>query len=88
MNYFDFKISYYKRSNQYWELGEQQKPLAPPHPYAYHDDYVNQTYWLTVYPLKSSNIDIGLSIGFGLDDTQYLNSKNTKVCGNNACYIA
>ena len=88
MKYFDFKISYYKRSNQYWELGEQQKPWAPPHPYAYHDDYVNQTYWLTVYPLKSSNIDIGISIGFGLDDTQYLNSKNTKVGGNNEFYIA
>ena len=88
MKYFDFKISYCKRSNQYWELGEQQKPWAPPHPYAYHDDYVNQTYWLTVYPLKSSNIDIGLSIGIGLDDTQYLNSKNTKVGGNNEFYIA
>ena len=37
---------------------------------------------------KSSNIDIGLSIGFGLDDTQYLNSKNTKVGGNNEFYIA
>ena len=88
MKYIDFKMSYYKRSNRYWELGEQQKPWAPPHPHAYQDDYVNQTYWLTVYPLKDRNIDVGLSIGFGLDDTQYLNSKNTKVGGNNEIYIA
>ena len=88
MKYIDFKMSYYKRSNRYWELGEQQKPWAPPHPYAYQDDYINQTYWLTVYPLKDRNIDVGLSIGFGLDDTQYLNSKNTKVGGNNEIYIA
>ena len=60
---------------------------APPHSHAYQDDYVNQTYWLTVYPLKDRNIDVGLSIGFGLDDT-VSQFKNTKVGGNNEIYIA
>jgi hypothetical protein len=69
-------------------LGREQKPWAPPHTHAYQDDYVNQTYWMTVYPLKDRNIDVGISIGFGLDDTQYLNSRNTKVGGNNEIYIA
>lgn len=87
MQHIDFKISYYKRSNHYWDLGTEQKPWAPPHPNAYHDDYINQTYWMTIYPMKEKNIDIGLSLGFGLDDTQYL-SNNTKVGGNNEIYIA
>ena len=88
MEYIDFKFSYYKRSNHYWDLGIAQKPWAPPHPHAYQDDYVNQTYWVSVYPLKDHNIDVGISIGFGLDDTQYLNERNTKVGGNNEIYIA
>jgi len=88
MEYIDFKFSYYKRSNHYWDLGTAQKPWAPPHPHAYQDDYVNQTYWLTVYPLKDHNIDVGISLGFGLDDTQYLNEYNTKVGGNNEIYLA
>ena len=88
MEYIDFKFSYYKRSNHYWNLGIAQKPWAPPHPHAYQDDYVNQTYWISVYPLKDHNIDVGISIGFGLDDTQYLNERNTKVGGNNEIYIA
>ena len=88
MKYIDFKMSYYKRSNRYWDLGREQKPWAPPHPHAYQDDYVNQTYWMTVYPLKDRNIDIGIAIGFGLDDTQYLTPGKTKVGGNNEIYIA
>ena len=88
MQYIDFKISYFKRSNQYWDLGTQQKPWAPPHPHAYHDDYVNQTYWMTFYPLKDNQIYLGLSIGFGLDDTQFLNKYNSKDGGNNELYIA
>ncbi len=88
MEYIDFKFSYYKRSNHYWNLGIAQKPWAPPHPHAYQDDYVNQTYWISIYPLKDHNIDVGISIGFGLDDTQYLNERNTKVGGNNEIYVA
>ena len=87
MEYIDFKFSYYKRSNHYWDLGIAQKPWAPPHPHAYQDDYVNQTHWLTVYPFKKKGIDIGIAVGFGLDDTQKLVA-NTKVGGNNEIYIA
>lgn len=87
MEFIDFKISYYKRSNHYWDLGTEQKPWAPPHAHAYHDDYVNQTYWTTIYPFRHKNIDIGLSIGIGLDDSQYL-LNNTKVGGKNELYIA
>ena len=87
MKYLDFKFSYYKRSNLYWDLGTQQKPWAPPHPHAYQDDYINQTYWMTVYPLKHHNIDVGLSLGVGLDDSQYLQG-STKVGGQNEYYIA
>lgn len=87
-DYIDFKFSYYKRSNSYWDLGIEQKPDAPPYKYAYQDDYVNQTYWISFYPLKKKNIDLGIAIGFGLDDTQYLNETKTKVGGNNEIYIA
>jgi VanZ family protein len=85
--FVDFKFSYYKRSNTYWELGTIQKPYAPPHKHAYQDDYVNQTYWLSLYPLKKRGIDLGIAIGFGLDDSQYLVA-NTKVGGKNEIYIA
>lgn len=85
--YVDFKFSYYKRSNLYWDLGTIQKPESPPFKYAYQDDYINQTYWLSVYPLKKKGIDLGIAIGFGLDDSQTLVS-NTKVGGKNEIYIA
>lgn len=87
MQHIDFKMSYYKRTNHYWDLGTLQKPYAPPHPHAYQDDYINQTYWMSFFPLRKSGIPLGLSVGFGLDDTQYLES-NTKVGGNNEWYIA
>ena len=56
MEYIDFKMSYYKRSNRYWDLGTAQKPYAPPHPHAYQDDYVNQTYWISFFPLQIKDI--------------------------------
>ena len=43
---------------------------------------------MTVYPLKDRNIDIGIAVGFGLDDTQYLTPGKTKVGGKNEIYIA
>ena len=88
MKYIDFKISYYKRSNHYWNLGIEQKPYAPPHPYAYQDDYINQTYWLSFFPFRERNNPLGISVGFGLDDTQYLDATNTKRGGNNEFYVA
>jgi hypothetical protein len=88
MQKIETKMSYYKRSNHYWDLGTAQKPYAPPHPHAYQDDYINQTYWLSYFPLREKNFPIGISVGVGLDDTQYLNEKNTKVGGQNEWYVA
>lgn len=88
MQYVEFKISYFKKSNHYWELGTQQKPYAPPHPNAYHDDYINQTYWVCFFPLRDKGDYIGLAFGVGLDDTQYLDITNTKRGGRNEFYIA
>ena len=88
MEYIDFKMSYAKRSNHYWDLGIAQKPYAPPHPHAYQDDYINQTYWVSFFPLRDRGHHIGLALGFGLDDTQYLDVTNTKRGGQNEFYIA
>lgn len=88
MKYFDFKYSYYKRTNKYWELGAQQRPDSPPKWYAWQDDYINQTYWLTVYPLKNLGVYLGLSLGIGLDDSQYIDESFTKRGGRNEFYIA
>ena len=86
MEYIDFKFSYYKRSNHYWDLGSQYP--TPPSKYAYMDDYINQTYWITTYPFKDIGSDIGIAIGFGLDDSQYLTAGPTKRGGKNEVYIA
>ena len=88
MEYIDFKMSYYKRSNHYWDLGTAQKPYAPPHPHAYQDDYVNQPYWISFFPLIDKGHHLGISFGFGLDDSQYLDATNTKRGGNNEFYLA
>ncbi len=39
----NFKFSYYKRSDIYWELDRQRSKET--NQYAWHDDYPNQTYW-------------------------------------------
>ena len=86
-----FKFSYYKRSNVYWDLERQRgKEISK---YAWQDDYPNQTYWLAIDInkfVKSSFIPewLNVAIGFGLDDTQYLNENNTKTGGRNEWYIA
>ena len=41
----NFKFSYYKRSNIYWELDRQRGKET--NKYAWQDDYPNQTYWMT-----------------------------------------
>ena len=46
LNAFDVKFSYWKRHNTYWDL-EQQRGKTP-YKYAWQDDYVNQTYWLSI----------------------------------------
>tara|TARA_B100001250_G_scaffold85675_1_gene70764 strand:- start:423 stop:1367 length:945 start_codon:yes stop_codon:yes gene_type:complete len=87
----DVKLSYYRHSDVYWEL-ERQRGKNPSQ-YAWHDDYVNQTYWLSFdvnHFIETCCWPewLNLSIGFGLDDTQYLNTNNTKKGGNNEWYIA
>jgi hypothetical protein len=85
MEYMDFKFSYYKRSNHYWDLGSQLPTQLSK--YAYQDDYINQTYWITTYPFKDLGSDIGIAIGFGLDDTQEIIAL-TKVGGRNEIYLS
>jgi len=89
INAFDMKISYWKKHNTYWDL-ERERGKFPSN-YNWYDDYVNQTYWLCIdlnYFKKNIPDWINISIGFGLDETQYLNENNTKVGGNNEWYIA
>ena len=87
----NFKLSYYKHSDIYWQLDRQRGKEASK--YAWQDDYPNQTYWATFdvnYFLENCCWPnwLNLSVGFGLDDTQYLNSRNAKTGGNNEWYIA
>ena len=87
----NFKFSYYKQSDIYWELDRQRE--KEPNKYAWQDDYPNQTYWLSVDVNHFTETCcwpdwLNLAIGFGLDDTQYLNENNTKMGGNNEWYIA
>ena len=87
----NFKFSYYKQSDIYWELDRQRG--KEPNKYAWQDDYPNQTYWLSVDVNRFTETCcwpdwLNLAIGFGLDDTQYLNENNTKMGGNNEWYIA
>ena len=86
---FDVKLSYWKQHNTYWDLESQREKT--PNKYAWQDDYVNQTYWLSV-DLNHFNEKIpewlNIAIGFGLDETQYLNQNKTKMGGNNEWYIA
>ena len=87
----NFKFSYFKHSNIYWDLDiKRGKEINR---YAWQDDYPNQTYWMTVdikqFTKKSIWPDwLNLAFGFGLDATQYLNENNRKVGGNNEWYIA
>ena len=87
----DFKISYYRHSDVYWQL-ERQRGRSPSR-FSWYDDYPNQTYWLSFDVNHFAETCcwpnwLNVSIGFGLDDTQYLNNNNTKVGGNNEWYIA
>lgn len=87
----NFKFSYFKHSNRYWDL-EAQRDRSPSR-FAWYDDYPNQTYWISAdlnYFLKTKQIPdwLNIAFGFGLDDTQYLNNGLTKMGGNNEYYIA
>jgi len=87
----NFKFSYYKHSNIYWELERQRGKEI--NNYAWQDDYPNQTYWVTFninHFIENSYLPewLNVAFGFGLDDTQYLDENNTKMGGNNEWYIA
>ena len=90
-NAIDFKFSYFKKTDIYWQLDKQRGKET--NNYSWHDDYPNQTYWITF------NINhfittccwpdwLNVAIGFGIDDTQYLNENNAKVGGKNEFYLA
>ena len=86
----NFKFSYFKRSNIYWDLENQRG--RNPSKFSWYDDYPNQTYWMTLDTDKLFNKNkfpkwIDFAFGFGLDDTQYLNV-GTKMGGKQEFYIA
>ena len=87
----NFKFSYYKRSNIYWDLDKQRGKET--NKYAWQDDYPNQTYWVTLdinHFIETYCWPdwLNVAVGFGIDDTQYLNESNSKTGGNNEWYIA
>ena len=86
----NFKFSYFKRSNIYWDLENQRG--RNPSKFSWFDDYPNQTYWMTLDTdilFKKNKFPkwIDFAFGFGLDDTQYLNNE-TKMGGKHEFYIA
>jgi hypothetical protein len=86
----NFKFSYYKRSNIYWDLDKQRGKET--NKFAWQDDYPNQTYWVTFdvnHFIETCCWPdwLNVAVGFGIDDTQYLNG-GTKAGGNNEWYIA
>ena len=90
-NAISFKLSYYKRSNIYWQLDQQRGKET--NSFAWQDDYPNQTYWMAFdvnhfYDLCCWPDWLNLAIGYGIDDTQYLDDNLTKTGGNREFYIA
>ncbi len=90
-NALNFKFSYYKRSNTYWDLEMQRNKDVSP--YAWQDDYPNQTYWAVFDISKMYNFCcwpkwLDFAFGFGIDDTQYINYNNSKSGGRNEWDIA
>ena len=89
LNAINIKFSYWKRHNTYWDLEKQRGKT--PYKYAWQDDYVNQTYWVSIdvnHFYDKFPDWLNLTIGLGLDETQYLDANNTKAGGNNEWYIA
>ena len=91
LNAINFKFSYYKRSNIYWDLDRQRGKET--NKYVWQDDYPNQTYWVTFdvnhFVETCCWPDwLNVAVGFGIDDTQYLDSGGRKTGGNNEWYIA
>ena len=76
-----FKFSYYKSSEVYWDLESQRgKEVSR---YLWQDDYPNQTYWMVVDLNQLIETCcwpdwLNIAIGFGLDDSQYLDENFSK----------
>lgn len=90
-NAISFKLSYYKRSNIYWQLDQQRGKETSS--FAWQDDYPNQTYWMTFDINHFLDLCcwpewLNLAIGYGIDDTQYLDDNLSKTGGNREFYIA
>ncbi|MDG1427055.1 MAG: DUF2279 domain-containing protein [Flavobacteriales bacterium] len=86
-----FKLSYYKRSNIYWQLDQQRGKETSS--FNWQDDYPNQTYWMTFDINHFLDLCcwpewLNLAIGYGIDDTQYLDDNLSKTGGNREFYIA
>ena len=87
----NFKFSYYKRSNIYWDLDKQRGKET--NKYNWQDDYPNQTYWIT-FDVNNFTESccwpdwLNVAVGFGIDDSQYLDENFTKTGGENEWYIA
>ena len=69
-NAINFKFSYYKRSDIYWQLEQQRGKEINKN--SWQDDYPNQTYWMS-FDLNHFTENccwpewLNLAIGFGLD---------------------
>lgn len=90
-NAINFKFSYFKRSDIYWQLDSQRGKDT--YKFSWQDDYPNQTYWASFDLNHFIDTDVippwlDLAVGFGLDDTQYLDEGGTKMGGNPEYYIA
>ena len=90
-NAINFKFSYFKRSDIYWQLDSQRGKDT--YKFSWQDDYPNQTYWVSFDVNHFIDTDVippwlDLAVGFGLDDTQYLDEGGTKMGGNPEYYIA
>ena len=87
----NFKFSYWNKSDHYQklqlEMGNEINNLA------WQDNYINQTYWLTINMRKITNNEafpdwINIALGFSIDDSQYLDQYNRKQGGKNEWYLA
>ena len=84
----NFKFSYWKRSSAYENLEKKRGVVSK----AWHDDYPNQTYWIVFDVNHFLELCcwpewLNIGVGFGIDDTQFLDENNRKIGGNNEWYI-
>ncbi len=87
----NFKFSYWNKSDHYQNLqAEMNKEINNS---SWHDNYINQTYWITFNVKKGTNNEafpdwLNIALGFSIDDSQYLDKYNRKQGGKNELYLA